>query len=156
MSAGRRLPNSSQISDGLNRNRSEAETTVTSLARRRLPHRLWQPIHLAAFPLLATATIHPLTAGYDRTNPAVVTMLVITSGVVVFLALFRLLHRPRHSRPGQRRPRPAATAPRGWEPAENENLLPEAASQHHPYPAGGATGHARPRVTARPRPPAAR
>jgi len=82
MSAGRRLPNGSQISDGLNRNRSEAETTVTSLARRRLPHRLWQPIHLAAFPLLATATIHPLTAGSDRTNPAVVTMLVITSGVV--------------------------------------------------------------------------
>jgi len=37
MSAGRRLPNGSQISDGLNRSRSEAETTVTSLARRRCP-----------------------------------------------------------------------------------------------------------------------
>src|SRR6516162_7527170 len=30
MSAARRLPNGSQISDGLNRNRSEAETTRTS------------------------------------------------------------------------------------------------------------------------------
>src|SRR6266508_3464532 len=30
MSWGRRLPNGSQISEGLNRNRSEADTTVTS------------------------------------------------------------------------------------------------------------------------------
>ena len=44
---------------------------ATSLARRRLPHRLWRRIHLAAFPLFPAATAHLLTAGSDRANPAV-------------------------------------------------------------------------------------
>ena len=74
---------------------------ATSLARRRLPHRLWRRIHLAAFPLLVAATAHLLTAGSDRTNPAVLTMLTATAAATMFLLLFRLLHQPGHNRPRQ-------------------------------------------------------
>jgi predicted ferric reductase len=93
-----------------------AAVEVTSLARRRLPHRLWRRIHLAAFPLFATATVHLLTAGSDRANPAVLAMLTATTGATTFLLLFRLLHQPRRNQPGRPRPRPAATARAGQPP----------------------------------------
>jgi hypothetical protein len=64
---------------------------ATSLARRRLPHRLWRRLHLTTFPLLAAATTHLLTAGSDRANPAVLTMLSATAATTTFLLLFRLL-----------------------------------------------------------------
>jgi predicted ferric reductase len=74
---------------------------ATSLARRRLPHRLWRRIHLAAFPLLVAATAHLLIAGSDRTNPVVLTILTATAAATIFLLLFRLLHRPGHNRTRQ-------------------------------------------------------
>ena len=90
---------------------------ATSLARRHLPHRLWRRIHLAAFPLLAVATMHLLTAGSDRINPAVLTMLTATAAATVFLVLFGLLHRPGNNRPGKSGPRatipPTARGPTG-------------------------------------------
>ena len=42
---------------------------ATSLARRRLPHRLWRRIHLAAFPLLVASTGHLLAAGVRPRQP---------------------------------------------------------------------------------------
>jgi predicted ferric reductase len=86
---------------------------ATSLARRRLPHRLWRRVHVAAFPLLVAATGHLLAAGSDRGNPAVLVMLVATAAATTFLLLFRLLQRPRRSKPT--RPQ-AATAPAGPAP----------------------------------------
>jgi predicted ferric reductase len=86
---------------------------ATSLARRRLPHRLWRRVHVAAFPLLAAATVHLLAAGSDRANPAVLAMLLVTAAATAFLLVFRLLQRPRRSTP--RRP-PAVAAPAGPAP----------------------------------------
>jgi predicted ferric reductase len=82
---------------------------ATSLARRRVPHRLWRRVHLAAFPLLVTATAHLLTAGSDRANPAVITTVSATAAAISFLLLFRLLHRPGRNRVQQPGPRPATT-----------------------------------------------
>jgi predicted ferric reductase len=93
---------------------------ATSLARRRLPHRLWRRIHLAAFPLLVAATTHLLTAGSDRANPAVLAMLAATAGAIIFLLLFRLLHQPRRNQPGRPRPRPAATTRAGNAPRQRQ------------------------------------
>ena len=94
---------------------------TTSLARRRLPHRLWRRVHLAAFPLLAAATVHLLAAGSDRGNPAVIAMLTATAAATTFLLLFRLLQRPRRGRPQRRL---AATAPAG--PAPRRERQPAA------------------------------
>jgi predicted ferric reductase len=38
---------------------------LTSLARRRLPRRVWRLTHFAAFPLFVSATVHMMTAGTD-------------------------------------------------------------------------------------------
>jgi predicted ferric reductase len=84
---------------------------ATSLARRRLPHRLWRRIHLAAFPLLVASTGHLLTAGSDRANPAVRTMLTATVATTTFLLLFRLLHRPGPNRSRQPKRRAAPSHP---------------------------------------------
>jgi predicted ferric reductase len=89
---------------------------ATSMARRRLPHRLWRRIHMGAFPLFAAATVHLLTAGSDRANPAVVAMVVAAVAATTFLLLFRLLHRPRHNRPARPGPRAAAASPAGRAP----------------------------------------
>jgi predicted ferric reductase len=97
-----------------------AAVEVTSLARRRLPHRLWRRIHLAAFPLLVAATMHLLTAGSDRANPAVLAILAATAGATTFLLLFRLVQEPRRHQPGRPHPRPAATAQAGQRPGQEQ------------------------------------
>jgi predicted ferric reductase len=83
---------------------------ATSLARRRLPHRLWRRIHLAAFPLLLAATVHLLTAGSDRANPVVLTMLTATAAATIFLLVFRLLRLLGPSQSPASGDRPPATA----------------------------------------------
>src|SRR3954470_1053157 len=42
-----------------------AAVELTSLARRRLPKRVWRAVHFASFPLFLMATVHGLTAGTD-------------------------------------------------------------------------------------------
>jgi predicted ferric reductase len=96
---------------------------ATSLARRRLPHRLWRRVHLAAFPLLLAATVHLLTAGSDRASPAVLTMLTVTVAATIFLLLFRLLHPARASQSIAARGRPPATMPRGRPPSQHHQSL---------------------------------
>lgn len=54
----------------------------TSLARERIPRRVWRAIHWASFPLQVTATLHYVEAGTDADHPASVA-LVIASVVVV-------------------------------------------------------------------------
>jgi predicted ferric reductase len=88
---------------------------ATSLARRHLPHRLWRRVHVAAFPLLAAATVHLVAAGSDRGNPAVLAMLTVTAAATTFLLLFRLLRRPWRRKP--QRP-PAAVVPAGHGPRQ--------------------------------------
>lgn len=65
-----------------------AAVELTSLARRRLPHRLWRRLHLLSFPLFVTSTIHGLSAGTDgRTDLAIITALLTVAAVAVLTAL---------------------------------------------------------------------
>jgi predicted ferric reductase len=58
---------------------------LSSLARKRLPHRLWRRLHLLAFPLYIVATMHMITAGTDaRTALA---LLAVTTAAVTIGAL---------------------------------------------------------------------
>ncbi|HVW35103.1 MAG TPA: ferric reductase-like transmembrane domain-containing protein [Acidimicrobiia bacterium] len=80
---------------------------VTSLARRRLPGRLWRLVHVASLPLWVTSTVHLATAGTDAGNPPVRWAVLVSTGAVVFLAVVRILS-PRL--PSRFRSRPAAGA----------------------------------------------
>jgi predicted ferric reductase len=94
---------------------------ATSLARRHLPHRLWRRIHLTTFPLLVAATAHLLTAGSDRANPAVLTMVSATAAATSFLLLFQLLRQPHLSRPtASHGHRPPATMRTGHPPHQRQ------------------------------------
>jgi hypothetical protein len=77
-----------------------AAVELTSLARSRLPNRLWRRIHLASFPLWVTATVHVLSAGTERTNPAVQWVALGSATLVTFLTMVRVLSpRPARARP---------------------------------------------------------
>jgi hypothetical protein len=61
---------------------------ATSLARRRLPKRIWHAIHLLSLPTFAFATVHGLTAGTDRDNAVwQVALWTVTAAIVVLTAI---------------------------------------------------------------------
>jgi hypothetical protein len=93
---------------------------VTSLARRRLPARLWRVTHAASLPLWAFATVHTLSAGTDASHPAVVAASIVSTAAVIFATLVRVLS-PRSS--GRTATRPP---------------VPEQAPEPKPAPAGGS------------------
>jgi predicted ferric reductase len=77
-----------------------AAVELTSLARSHLPTRLWRRIHVLSFPLWITATVHVLTAGTERTNPAVQWVALASIAGVVFLTMIRVLSpKPARTRP---------------------------------------------------------
>ena len=94
---------------------------LTSLARARLPRKVWRMVHFASLPLFAVATIHGLTAGTDARSSAFV--LVATAAVLAVgtLTLRRVLdamdpppprnvlHRPTPAPAGADRPAPRRT-----------------------------------------------
>ena len=61
---------------------------LTSLARQRLPRKLWHAVHLSSLPLFALSTLHFAGAGTDAGNPFAVFGMIVLSGVVVAF-LFR-------------------------------------------------------------------
>lgn len=63
---------------------------VTSLARSRIPQRLWRQIHYVSFPLFIITTIHTLTAGTDRHNPLVLWGVIAICVPVTLLTALRL------------------------------------------------------------------
>jgi DMSO/TMAO reductase YedYZ heme-binding membrane subunit len=63
---------------------------LTSLARRRLPKRVWRGVHALAFPTFALATIHGLTAGTDDANPIWQGALWTGVAAVVVLTIVRV------------------------------------------------------------------
>ena len=73
-----------------------AAIELTSLAKRRLPSRVWHGVHLASYPLFAMATIHGLTAGSDAVNPVLRLAMVAAGSAVVGLTVYRVgqLSRP--------------------------------------------------------------
>ena len=71
---------------------------LTSLARRRLPKRVWRGVHFGSFGLFVLSTVHAVAAGTDGRSPAFLAAVVGVSAVVVGLSAVRIersLARPR-------------------------------------------------------------
>jgi len=76
-----------------------AAVELTSLAKRRLPPRVWHGVHLASYPLFAMATVHGLTAGSDAVNPLLRLAMVAAGSAVVGLTVYRVGQLSRPARP---------------------------------------------------------
>jgi hypothetical protein len=63
---------------------------LTSLAKRRLPARVWRTVHFASFPLFLTSTLHALTAGTDTTNRLFKVVAIGVTGLVIALTARRI------------------------------------------------------------------
>ena len=60
---------------------------LTSLARRRIPRRLWRQIHLGSFVLFGTSTVHALTAGTDTAaGLGMIGVIFLSVGVIAMVA----------------------------------------------------------------------
>jgi predicted ferric reductase len=81
-----------------------AAVEVTSLAKRRLPLRVWRAVHQASLPLYFAFTAHAITAGTDGTNVVVLWSSVVGGALVTFLVLVRLLTAATAKRPRERAP----------------------------------------------------
>lgn len=64
---------------------------VTSLAKRHLPRRVWARVHMSSFVVYVLSIVHAATAGTDASNRVFVVTAFVTSTVVVFLVLVRLI-----------------------------------------------------------------
>jgi DMSO/TMAO reductase YedYZ heme-binding membrane subunit len=61
---------------------------ATSLAKRRLPHRVWRRVHFLSMPLFAVATLHFVTAGTDAHGMLVLSgVLGVTLLVIAMIAI---------------------------------------------------------------------
>lgn len=63
---------------------------LTSLARSRLPLRLWRRVHLGAFAVFALSTVHGLSAGSDTMTGPVRWLMIGASLVVLVLTMVRM------------------------------------------------------------------
>jgi hypothetical protein len=63
---------------------------LTSLARSRLPQRLWRIIHVAALPLFVLSTIHYVAAGTDASNPLSLAAIGVATAAIVLLFVRRM------------------------------------------------------------------
>ena len=77
-----------------------AAVELTSLARRRLAHRLWRRVHMLSFPLFVSSSVHGLTAGTDARRPMILITAALTAVAVAVLAAVRLQVRAERGRPG--------------------------------------------------------
>jgi DMSO/TMAO reductase YedYZ heme-binding membrane subunit len=62
---------------------------ITSLLRKKLSKRLWRAVHFLSFPLFASATVHAMTAGTDRSNLVVLTAVLVCTTLVLLLTFVR-------------------------------------------------------------------
>jgi DMSO/TMAO reductase YedYZ heme-binding membrane subunit len=63
---------------------------LTSLARSRLPRRVWRRVHVLALPLFLLATTHFLAAGSDAANPPALAGIALCSVAVMALVARRV------------------------------------------------------------------
>ena len=63
---------------------------LTSLARNRLPQRLWRIIHVAALPLFVLSTIHYVAAGTDASNRLSLAAIGVSTAAIVILFIRRM------------------------------------------------------------------
>ncbi|HEY5011595.1 MAG TPA: ferric reductase-like transmembrane domain-containing protein [Acidimicrobiia bacterium] len=135
-----------------------AAVEFTSLARKQIPNSLWRRVHYLSFPLYLVTTVHLLTAGTDRHNPALrLAVLAVTSAVIGLLSV-RINRdlmavsapaagaaRPRSTPPG-REPGPAGAAPRATP------LTGSGHADRPPRPGGPSRSRQPPRPRAEPVP----
>ncbi|MFM7060951.1 MAG: ferric reductase-like transmembrane domain-containing protein [Actinomycetes bacterium] len=69
----------------------------TSLAKRRMPLKVWRALHFLSYPLWAVATAHFITAGTDAYTPAFAYTVIGTTVVISALTIGRVLS-PRPAR----------------------------------------------------------
>jgi DMSO/TMAO reductase YedYZ heme-binding membrane subunit len=79
----------------------------TSLAKKRLPLKVWRALHFLSYPLWAVATAHFITAGTDAYTPAFAYTVIGTTIVISALTIGRVLS-PRPARTPAVAPRPGA------------------------------------------------
>jgi DMSO/TMAO reductase YedYZ heme-binding membrane subunit len=90
-----------------------AAVEITSLLRARLPKRVWDTSHYLAFPLFVLASVHALTAGTDRSAPALRLAVLCASTAVAALTALRVRDVARHGLSRDRGPMaPGAAAVR--------------------------------------------
>lgn len=68
---------------------------VTSLAKERLPRRIWRRIHLSSYLAFFLTSLHGVLAGTDATGLPFQITSFVTLGLVIFVTLFRILTRRR-------------------------------------------------------------
>jgi DMSO/TMAO reductase YedYZ heme-binding membrane subunit len=102
---------------------------LTSLARSHLPLRLWRRVHYLSFGVFVFSTVHLLTAGTDRNNPALLLAVVAVCGAVVLLTALRVT--PKNRQPFAPRPTrtPRSGDPVAPGPARNPRPRPPVASR---------------------------
>lgn len=81
----------------------------TSLARKRLPMKVWRALHFLSYPLWAVATAHFITAGTDAYAPAFAYTVIATTVLISALTIGRVLS-PRPTRAATRAPAVEAVA----------------------------------------------
>lgn len=85
---------------------------LTSLARSRLPRKMWRAVHFASFPLFLTATVHAFTAGSD--TGSLLFVVAATAVILTITGLTALRIRQATTTPPPRsreRPRPSGRPP---------------------------------------------
>jgi DMSO/TMAO reductase YedYZ heme-binding membrane subunit len=82
-----------------------AAVELTSLARARLPRRLWRRVHYGGFALFALTTVHALAAGTDGCSPAFLLAVLAACALVAGLTGIRVAQASR--RPAPRRAGPS-------------------------------------------------
>ena len=84
---------------------------LTSLARRRLPNRVWRRIHVLSLPLFLLTTVHFFVAGTDAANPLARLAMIGATGVVLALVVLRVRKLATPSARGGVPARPARPGP---------------------------------------------
>ncbi|MCU1362090.1 MAG: Flavodoxin reductase (ferredoxin-NADPH reductase) family 1 [Ilumatobacteraceae bacterium] len=63
---------------------------ITSLLRKRLSKRMWRATHMLSFPLFASSTVHMLTVGTDRSQPALRIAAVLVVAAITLSTFIRV------------------------------------------------------------------
>ena len=100
----------------------------TSLAKRRLPLKVWRALHFLSYPLWAVATAHFITAGTDAYTPAFAYTVIGTTVVISALTIGRVLS-PRPARTPAVAPRTGASRSAANSAEASAPLAPAAASR---------------------------
>jgi predicted ferric reductase len=93
---------------------------LTSLARHRLPQRLWRTVHVASLPLFVLSTIHDVAAGTDASNPLSIAAIALAAAAIGVLLARRM--RQVRARGGGLIPAPPSAAEAGTAPATADRL----------------------------------